>query len=65
MNMMHGLSLMREMNWNEFDMTYYTSRVVEKRVGTNETQDILKFDYYPKYYTFNSTRKSFSCVQTI
>ena len=44
MNMMHGLSLTREMNWNEFEMTYYTSRVVEKRVGTNETQGNNQID---------------------
>ena len=36
---MHETFLTCETNWNESEMAYYTSRVVEKRVGTNETQE--------------------------
>ena len=38
-NMVHGLNLTCEMNWKEFETTYYTSRVVEKREWLKEMQE--------------------------
>ena len=44
---MHEIIVTCEIDGNEFETTYNTTRVVESREWMNETQDTIKFDYNP------------------